>query len=234
MDYIWEGIRQAFFIILRLDKEFAWIVFVSIRVAFTSTLLATLVGCPLGVMLARKRFRGRQALLTIVNTLMSLPTVVVGLMLYSVLSRRGPLGSLGLLYTLTAMILGQFILVLPIVIGLVASAIRGLDERVNRTALSLGASSWQAFFALLREARHGLLAAVIAGFGRVFAEVGISMMLGGNIRGYTRNITTTIALETSKGEFALGIALGLVLLTVAFGVNLLLASFQKRIRRVGI
>jgi tungstate transport system permease protein len=159
---------------------------------------------------------------------MSLPTVVVGLMVYSFLSRRGPLGDLGLLYTVTAMVVGQCILAFPIVTGLTISSVKGLDKRIKTTIKSLGADPLQGFLMFLHEGRFGILAAVIAGFGRVFAEIGVSMMLGGNIKGYTRNITTAIALETSKGEFALGIALGLVLLIVAFGVNILLSFVQRK------
>ena len=161
---------------------------------------------------------------------MSLPTVVVGLMVYSFLSRRGPLGELGLLYTQTAMVIGQFILAFPIIAGLSVGAVAGLDKRIRTTALSLGADTPQSFWMFVREARYGIMAAVMAGFGRVFAEVGVSMMLGGNIRGYTRNITTAMALETSKGEFAFGIALGLVLLTVALGVNILFSFLRERSR----
>jgi tungstate transport system permease protein len=135
---------------------------------------------------------------------------------------------MGLLYTQTAMVIGQFVLVFPIVTGLTVSSVNGLDKRIRRTALSLGADSTQSFYTFLREARYGLLVALAAGFGRVFAEVGVSMMLGGNIRGYTRTITTAIALETSKGEFALGMALGIVLLMVALGINILVSCFRDR------
>jgi len=231
MDYISSGVREAIFMILRLDKEFIGIVWVSIRLSSTSILLASLAGCPLGVALLHGNFRGKQILLDIINTLMALPTVVVGLFLYALLSRRGPLGSWGLLYTLSGIVMGQFLLALPIVTGLTISAVHGLDDRVKSTALSLGANRWQSFSTLIRESRPAVLAAIMAGFGRVFAEVGVSMMIGGNIRGYTRTITTAIALETSKGEFALGIALGIVLLAVAFTVNVFLARFKRRIKR---
>ncbi len=230
MDYITNGFCEAVRIIFSLDKEFLDIVMVSIMVAGTSTLLATVAGVPFGILVSEKKFTGRQIVLTLLNTLMALPTVVVGLMVYSFLSRRGPLGSLGLLYTRTAMVIGQFILAFPIIAGLTVSCMRGLDRRAKMTALTLGANSAQAFRVFLYEARFGIFAAVVAGFGRVFAEVGVSMMLGGNIRTYTRSITTAIALETSKGEFALAIALGIVLLTVALGINILFTLCQKRIR----
>jgi tungstate transport system permease protein len=228
VDYIANGFVEALRIIGTGDAEFVAIVAVSLLVALTSTTLATVSGVPFGVLVAHRRFRGRGAVLTVLNTLMSLPTVVVGLMVYSFLSRRGPLGPLGWLYTRTAMVIGQWILAFPIVAGLTVAAVKGLDRRIHVTALSLGADSGQGFRMFLHEARFGILAAVVAGFGRVFAEVGVSMMLGGNIRGYTRNITTAIALETSKGEFALGIALGLVLLVVALAVNVLFGLFRRK------
>lgn len=228
MNYIADGFIEALKIIFTGDAEFVAIVGVSLLVAITSTTLATLTGVPFGVFVAHKKFVGRNAVITVLNTLMSLPTVVVGLMVYSFLSRRGPFGSLGLLYTRTAMVMGQWILAFPIVAGLTVAAVKGLDKRIHTTALSLGANPGQGFRMFLHEARFGILAAVMAGFGRVFAEVGVSMMLGGNIRGYTRNITTAIALETNKGEFTLGIALGLVLLVVALVINILFGLFRRK------
>lgn len=229
MDYLGDGLAGAFRIIFSCDPEFLSIVGVSLLVALTSTCLATLTGVPFGIMIAQRRFKGRGIILMILNTLMSLPTVVVGLMLYSFLSRRGPLGEMGLLYTRTAIVIGQWVLAFPIVAGLTAAAVKGLDPKIKLTALSLGADSHQAFRVFLREARYGVFAAIVAGFGRVFAEVGVSMMLGGNIRAYTRTITTAIALETSKGEFAMGIALGLVLLAVALVVNAVFWTLRGRV-----
>jgi tungstate transport system permease protein len=228
MEYISNGLSDAVRIIFSGDPEFFSIVSVSLLVALTSTALATITGVPIGVLVAHKKFVGRSVVLMILNTLMSLPTVVVGLMLYSVLSRRGPLGEMGILYTRSAMVMGQWVLAFPIVAGLTAAAVKGLDPRVHLTAVSLGADKAQAFRTFLHEARFGIFAAIVAGFGRVFAEVGVSMMLGGNIRGYTRTITTAIALESSKGEFALGIALGLVLLLVALSVNIVFHMFRGR------
>ena len=230
MDYIWNGLKQALRIILSGDGDFLAVVWVSLLVACTSTLLTALAGVPFGIWVGRARFPGRRAIIAVLNTLMSLPTVVVGLLVYSVLSRRGPLGELGLLYTRSAMVIGQFILAFPIIAGFTVTAVRGLDERIDLTVTSLGAGRRQGFQMFLHEARFCILAAVVAGFGRVFAEVGVSMMLGGNIKAYTRSITTAIALETSKGEFALGIALGIVLLTVAFAINGLLVFLQRRAR----
>ena len=219
---------QALHLILDFDPEFATTVAVSLEVAATSTVLATAAAVPVGIIVAESRFRGRQVVITLLNTLMSLPTVLVGLLVYSFISRRGPLGDLGLLYTQSAMVAGQALLAFPIIAGLVLASVASLDQRVRATAVSLGADGSQSFRLLLREARFGILSAVVAGFGRVFAEVGVSMMLGGNIRGYTRNITTAITLETSKGDFALGIALGLVLLFVALGVNVALGLLRRR------
>jgi len=228
MEYISDGFGKALEIIFSGNREFLDIVWVSVAVASCSTALAAVSGVVFGISVALNQFRGRGALVTVLNTLMSLPTVVVGLLVYSFLSRRGPLGPLGLLYTRTAMVIGQWILAFPIIAALTVAAVRNVDPRVRLTALSLGANPRQSVFIFLREARFGIAAAVIAGFGRVFAEVGVSMMLGGNIKTYTRNITTAIALETSKGEFALAIALGLVLLAVALAVNVLFAVFRNR------
>ncbi|MFC1496914.1 ABC transporter permease [Verrucomicrobiota bacterium] len=228
MDFIADGIKEALKIIATLDREFVDIVLVSLRTAGTSTALAALAGVPFGVFVGLKMFPGRRILISILNTLMSLPTVAVGLLVYSFICRRGPAGELGLLYTVTAMVIGQFILVFPIIASLTITAVSSTDVRIKKTLVSIGADSVQSFFMFIREIRFGLFAAVIAGFGRVFAEVGISMMLGGNIMGYTRNITTAMALEVSKGEFALGFALGIVLLSVAFGINGLLIFFQGK------
>ena len=228
MENITYGFFEAIRIIATFDREFVKIVLVSLIVACSSTLLATLSGVPFGIFVAQKAFRGRKAVTTVLNTLMSLPTVVVGLMVYSFLSRSGPLGAMGLLYTRTAMVIGQFILAFPIISGLTIASIRSVDKRIHTTVVSLGADPKQGFVMFLHEARFGILAAIAVGFGRVFAEIGVSMMLGGNIRGYTRNITTAIALETSKGEFSLGIALGIVLLTVALSINVLFGWFQKK------
>jgi len=201
---------------------------VSLRVSLSATALATLVSVPAGFCLALSSFRGKRALVTVVNTLMALPTVVVGLLVYILLSRSGPLGSLGILYTPTAMIVGQFILALPIITALTYAAVGSVDERVRKTAESLGASPLQAAWMVLREGRLGIIAAIIAGFGRVIAEVGSAIMVGGNIRGFTRTMTTAITLETAKGNFVLGLTLGLILLVVALSINMIVLSFLGR------
>lgn len=228
MGYILEGFRRAFHLVITLDREVLSIALVSIKVSTAAIILAALIGVPLGFSVAVKKFRGRRAVVTILNTLMALPTVVVGLTVYSLLSRRGPFGSLGLLYTSAAMVIGQFILATPIIAALSLSAAQGLDKRVIKTAFTLGATGFQSTLAAFAEARFALLSAVIAGFGRIFAEVGASIMLGGNIRGFTRNLTTAIAFETGKGEFGLAIALGMILLIVAFFINILFYYLQKR------
>lgn len=228
MSYLIDGFREALRLMLNCDPEVLGISLVSIKIATASTLIASAVGVPLGFSIASREFHGKGLVITVFNTLLALPTVVVGLMVYSLLSRQGPLGSLNLLFTPLAMIIGQFVLAMPIITALSISAIQHVDRRARDTALTLGASESQAARVVLSEGRFALLAAIIAGFGRVFAEVGVSMMLGGNIRFYTRNIPTAIALETGRGEFALAIALGLILLTVAFGINILFQCLQRR------
>jgi tungstate transport system permease protein len=216
---IGEALEQALVRLVHLDPEVWDAVRVSLTVSGTATLVALLLGLPLGVAVALSRFPGKRGVVTTLNTLMALPTVVVGLVIYGLLSRSGPLGGAELLYTRTAMIVGQTVLALPIVAALVIAALQQADPRLRPTAWALGATPWQARWTVVRECRGGLLAAGAAAFGRVFAEVGVSMMLGGNLRGETRNLATGVAFETGKGEFALGLALGIVLLAVALGVN---------------
>lgn len=227
MDYIIEAFLGALGLILSLDREVFTIALFSLRVAGTATLLATVIGVPLAYHMATREFFGKRAVLTIFNTLMALPTVVVGLFCYAFLSRRGPLGFLDLLFTPSGMIIGDLILALPLVIALTIAAVNAVDPRARLTARALGATSHQTSWTVLLDARYALMAAVINGFGRVVAEVGAATMLGGNIRGYTRTLTTAIALETSKGEFAFAMALGLILLTLALIVNLLLRYLQE-------
>ena len=229
MEYILNGLSEAIQLIISFDSEFLVITFTSLKISTISTTLTTIVAVPVGMLIAYKEFPGKMFLITLFNTLMSLPTVVIGLVVYSLISRQGPLGEYELLFTQTAIIIGHIVLIFPIMTGLTISTVRGLDKRIKNTTLALGANYFQSFKTFLIEAKYGIMAAVIAGFGRVFAEVGISMMIGGNIKNYTRTITTAIALETSKGEFAMGIALGIVLLLVALGINIILSKFQKRI-----
>jgi len=228
LDYLYESLITAITLIFNLDVEVRTAVWTSLYTSSTAILFASLVGIPIGLWLGLSRFRGRRILVTLLNTLMALPTVVIGLLLFGLLSRQGPLGSWGLLFTPVAMILGQVVLATPIVANLVLAAVTGADRRILPTLLTLGASPFQATLQLLKEIRFGIMAAIIAGFGRVIAEVGVAMMLGGNIRGVTRTMTTAIALETSKGEFAFGLSLGIILLAVALMVNLGLNFAQQR------
>jgi len=228
LDYLYESLQTAIQLIFGLDHEVRMAVWTSLYTSSTAIVFASLFGIPTGLWLGLSRFRGKRVLITLLNTLMALPTVVVGLLLFGLLSRQGPLGSWGLLFTPPAMILGQMVLATPIVANLVLAAVVGADKRILPTLLTLGASPLQSAIQFLKEIPFGVMAAVIAGFGRVIAEVGVAMMLGGNIRGTTRTMTTAIALETSKGEFAFGLALGIILLALALLVNLGLNFFQQR------
>ena len=227
MDYIIDAFLGAFWLILSLDREIFSIALLSLRVAGIATVFATLIGVPLAYVIATRDFPGKRTVLTIFNTLMAVPTVLVGLFCYAFFSRRGPLGFLDLLFTPTGMVIGDLILALPLIVALTIAAVNAVDPRARLTALALGATSRQTSWTVLLDARYALMAAVINGFGRVVAEVGAAMMLGGNIRGYTRTLTTAIALETSKGEFAFAMALGLILLTLALMVNVLLRRLQE-------
>jgi len=228
MDYLLDGIATALQLIVTLDAEVTHCTLVSLQVSAIAILLASLVGLPCSFLIGMYDFKGKKTVITLFNTLMAIPTVVIGLFVFSFISRQGPLGVLGLLFTPAAMVIGQFLLATPIVVALSYAAIQGIDPRVKMTALTLGARSHQVIITLLLEARFAIIAAVIAGFGRVIGEVGSAMMLGGNIRGYTRTISTAIALETSKGEFSLGLALGMILLTVALSVNIALRYLQHK------
>jgi tungstate transport system permease protein len=206
--FIAESFRVAFALILAGDRDVISAVVISLTVA-------------LG------KFPMKGAVRFLLNSLMALPTVVIGLLVYGILSRQGPLGALGLLFTPRAIIIGQTILATPVIANYTLSAIQGADEGILPTARTLGASNLQSLLQLAREVRFGLMAAIIAGFGRVVSEVGVAMMLGGNIRMYTRTMTTAIALETSKGDFSFGLALGLILMIVSFAVNLILTVAQE-------
>jgi tungstate transport system permease protein len=227
MDYIFLSLKSAVGMIFSLDPEVLAISKVSIQVSFLSTLIASLIAFPLGVLIASREFWGKRFVVILMNMLLSLPTIVVGLTVYAFFSRQGPFGGLGLLFTPAAMVIGQAILATPIICAMVMSAMEKLDPRVKETALTLGADAFQTMMIQLKEIKHLVALAILAGFGRVFAEVGISMMVGGNIRHFTRNITTAIALQTQKGEFELGLALGIILLSVAFVVSLIF-SFVTR------
>jgi len=198
----------------------------SLLIASVATAAAALVGIPLGVFVAEHDFPAKRAVVTVLNTLLALPTVVVGLTVYTLLSRAGPLGGLGLLFTVQGIIIGEFFLILPIVTAFTVTAVARTDRDVRRTALALGASSRQALCTVLAESRFGVLAAVIAAYGRVVSEVGVATVVGGNADHFTRTMTTAIVLNTDMGNFALALALGMVLLTVSLSINIVFHYFQ--------
>ena len=230
MELVIDSFLSAVLLVVSLDPEMISVVGVSLKVSCASTTIAAAIGIPFGFAVSFSEFAGKRLVITILNTLLALPTVVIGLFVYAFISRRGIFGPLDLLYSQTAIVIGQVILIVPVVTVFTLSAISRIDERYRRTARTLGANRRQSAWIIFREARFGIVAAAIAAFGRVIAEVGISMMLGGNIKGFTRTMTTAMALEYDKGAFTLAVALGLVLLTLSFGMNLLFHFLQGRIR----
>ena len=228
LDFLFDSLASALKLIFSGDAHVYSAVFVSLQVAGTAAVICALLGLPLGFALAVRRFKGRQLVITLFNTLLALPTVVVGLFVYAFVARQSLLGPLDLLFTKKAMIVGEVILGLPIVVALTSTAVASLDRSIRETALTLGAGRMHIWATMMWEGRFALMAAIAAAFGRLIGEVGISMMLGGNIAHHTRNITTAIALETSKGEFSFAMALGIILLLVALGVNFLLRYLQGR------
>jgi ABC-type tungstate transport system permease subunit/ABC-type tungstate transport system substrate-binding protein len=229
-NFFLDATVSSFNLIINFDKTLFYVVWTSLKVSLIAVLIAVLFSLPLGVAVALNDFAGKNFLMACLNTLMALPTVVVGLLLYGILNRQGLLGDLGLLYTPTAMVIGQCVLIIPIIWNLCIAAINSADPRLAKTCSSLGASYFQRSVIYMSEVRFALIAAVVTGFGRAIGEVGIAMMLGGNIDGYTRTMTTAIALETSKGEFEFALALGFMLLIVAFIINTVLQQFQLRIK----
>ena len=226
-----ETTRQALLLLFSGDADLWGIVAVSLSVSLIAMLIAMPLGVGGGYLLATVDFPGRRPLIVVIQGLLASPTVVVGLMLYLLLSRQGVFGQLHLLFTQTAMVIGQVLIALPVLIAFSLSAIQGADPRARETAMALGASGTRVAWTMLVEVRFAIMAAVCNAFGRVVSEIGCSLMVGGNIAGVTRNIPTAIALETSKGDFAQGIALGLVLLVVALGVNSAFAFFQGSAQR---
>jgi tungstate transport system permease protein len=212
------------------DAETLSAVGATLKVSSASMAASLIFGLPLGFWLGYHTFPGKRAVRTVVDTLLSLPTVLVGLIVYALISRQGPLGEMGLLFTLPGIALGQAILALPVVVALSATAVESMDRQLSITLRSLGADRRQLLLSTLWEARFGILAAAVTAYGRVMTEVGISMMVGGNIKWYTRTMTTAIALETNKGMFAMGVALGLVLLAIAFAVNISVSFLRRRSR----
>jgi tungstate transport system permease protein len=225
---IWHGLTKAIELIVSLDPEVMEIVGRSLMISVTSTLLASLICLPLGSLIHFNRFPGKRILITLIQTFFSIPTVTIGLFVVVLFSRAGPLGGLNLLFTPTVMVLGQMILITPLLLGLTISALSGVDKAILDTAHSLGASGLQTAVVVLREARFAVTAAVIMGFSRTISEVGIAIMVGGNIREFTRVVTTAISLETSKGNFELAIALGIILIFIALVINIVLNMIQQR------
>ncbi|MGQ9502822.1 MAG: ABC transporter permease [Anaerolineae bacterium] len=230
MDLIVEGVGQAIALFLRGDPELWRVTWLSLQVSGAATLLSLLLGIPVGTFLALTDFPGRRIVISLVNTGMGLPPIVVGLFVTILLWRSGPLGFFHLLYTPAAMIIAQSIIAAPIVTGLTLAAMQALNPKLRLQILALGASRLQLLWLLMREARLPLLAAVMAGFGGVISEIGASMMVGGNIQGQTRVLTTATVMETSRGNFAMAIALSLVLLLLMFCVNVVLTAIQQRRR----
>ena len=228
MDEISAGFIRALQLIVTLDPQVVEITARSLSISLTSVFIASLIDIPIGGIIQFHNFRGKRALINLIQTFYSLPTVTVGLLVFLLLSRSGPIGSLGLLFSPGGMIIGQTILITPIMIGLTVSALGGVSVQIRETAVSLGATDFQVIFTIMKEAKAAVIAAILLGFGRALSEVGVAMMIGGNIRGYTRVLTTAISLETSMGDLELSMALGIILISISLAVNLLLNRIQGR------
>jgi tungstate transport system permease protein len=228
VEFLLQGVIQAFRLLFSGDPETFSAVAATVKASSFSMAASLVLGVPLGFALGHLRFPGRRQLRLAVDTMLALPTVFIGLMVYAFISRQGPFGEMGLLFTLPGIALGQTLLALPIVIALSATAVEGMEAGLRTTLISLGAGRRRLLVSSLWEVRHGILAAALTAYGRVMTEVGISMMVGGNIKWHTRTITTAIALETGKGMFATGIALGLVLLLIAFAVTLPASLLRRK------
>jgi len=228
MDYLLQGFIQGFVLLFTGDPETYSAIWATVAASSLSMTASLGIGVPLGFLLGYKKFPGKKVLRTIVDTLLSFPTVVIGLLVYAFLTRNGPLGGTGLLFSVSGVAIGQTLLGLPIIIALTATAVEALDKRLPMTLITLGANQRQMMWATVLEARYSIMLAAMAAYGRIVSEVGISMLVGGNIKWHTRTITTAIALETGKGEFAMGIALGMTLLTVALTVNILASGLKKK------
>jgi tungstate transport system permease protein len=230
MDLILEGILKAFYLLVTFDSEVMKITLLSLQVSGSATLISLLIGISIGTVVALAEFPGRRFVVSLINTGMGLPPVVVGLFVTIFLWRNGPLGFLGVLYTPTAMIIAQAIIATPIVMGITLAAIQALPKNLRLQILALGATRFQMVWILVKEAKLPLLAGVMAGFGGVISEVGASIMVGGNIKGYSRVLTTATVMETSRGNFDIAIALGIILLLLAYVINLILTNIQQRER----
>jgi tungstate transport system permease protein len=230
MDLILEGIYKAFYLLFTLDPEVMGVTLLSLQISGTATLISLLAGISVGTTVALAEFPGRKFVVSLINTGMGLPPVVVGLFVTIFLWRNGPLGFLGILYTPAAMILAQVVIATPIVMGITLAAIQALPRNLRLQILALGATRVQMVWILVKEAKLPLLAGVMAGFGGVISEVGASIMVGGNIKGYSRVLTTATVMETSRGNFDIAIALGIILLLLAYFINLILTHIQQRER----
>jgi len=228
MDFLLQGFLKGFALLFTGDPETYSAIWATVGASSLSMFFSLTIGVPLGFFLGHKTFIGKRILRTIVDTLLSFPTVVIGLLVYAFLTRHGPLGGTGLLFSIPGVAIGQTLLGLPIIIAMTANAVEGLDKRLPITLTTLGASPQQILWATVMEARFSIMLAAMAAYGRIVSEVGISMLVGGNIKWHTRTITTAIALETGKGEFAMGIALGIVLLAVALLVNVAATGLKKK------
>lgn len=226
MDF-WQGFLQAITLLLGADQEIVSVTLLTIKVSGSATIISVLLGIPVGLWLALSQFRGKKILTSLVNFGMGLPPVVVGLFVSLLLWRYGPLGMLGIMYTPSAMIIAQSIIASPIVAGLTFAAVSSLNPKLRLQLFSLGASRWQANLLLIREAKLGLFAAVMAGVGRVISEVGASMMVGGNIKGQTRVLTTGTVMEVGKGNFDTALALSFILLAVSYAIVAVLTYMQN-------
>ncbi len=226
MNYLLSGITHAFDLLVHGDPSTYSAILITIKASLSSSIISLCIGIPLGYKLGNSHFRGKKTLRILVNTALSLPTVLIGLVVYLLVSSQGPLGGLNLLFTIYAIVIGQTILALPLVIALTASAIEQMDRSLPQRLQTLGASSRQVMLTMLWEGRYAILVMMLTVYGRVVSEVGISMMVGGNIKWFTRTITTAIALQTNKGEFATSIALGMVLLLFALSVNFIMSVFK--------
>ncbi len=228
MEFFLDGLRRGVALVFSGDAEVFGVTILSLEVALLATLFACVVGIPLGFVVGTTRFWGRRAVITVLNTMLAFPTVVVGLVIWGLLARGGPLGGLGLLYTWWAIVVAEVVLAVPVAGALTAAAVQSIDPRVRRTTMTLGAGTLRTHLMVASEARFALMTAVVVAFGRVLAEVGAAMIVGGNIRNHTRTLTTSVALAASQGDFALALALGMILVGLALTVNVLFQIFQGR------
>ena len=226
MSEILEAFIKAIELIIALDPDVIEISKRSIIISILSTFFASLICIPIGGMIHFHEFKGKKQLIGFIQTLFSLPTVVVGLFVFLMLSRAGPFGIFGLLFTPGGMVIGQVVLISPIIIGFTISSLSGVSSEIKDTAISLGATNFQAIYIIVKEAKFAIISTIVLGFGRALSEIGLAMMVGGNIRGFTRVLTTAIALETAKGDVVLAIALGIILMLLSFFINLIVNQMQ--------